>query len=334
MYNLYQSQLRQDIQWKVYRKDHFMIKIFWKEYFGLKKSKKVGPFILKWYQVMWVTLPDDEKLVKQEIERIREEYSQDRTNMSFQLGLNNEIISFENISHRSKEFTEDMRQMRLNVREHMTNTFGLKLTVRENMPQCDIIYDISKSDEQLLAEMNSWAKERIKKWMNKWVIFERVDPENYEQFYSYRKEIAGEKWFNVMIYEDFKNLAKYIRENNKGDLFMTRIDDHVLAGSVCLFDDYHIIYYHGFANRDKKLRNIGGHAYLKFEIMRWARENGFTYVDMMWGAPTGFPDHPLAGVTKFKESLGGMKIEQYGSYDIVLNPLVYKIFERYTNLRH
>jgi lipid II:glycine glycyltransferase (peptidoglycan interpeptide bridge formation enzyme) len=40
---------------------------------------------------------------------------------------------------------------------------------------------------------------------------------------------------------------------------------------------------------------------------------------MMGGAPTGFDEHPLTGVSAFKESLGGSKIELYGNFDLVLN---------------
>jgi hypothetical protein len=132
-----------------------MVKVFGENYFCLEKSKKVGPFVLKRYQVMGITLPGDEEFVHQEIARIKQEYAKDWRNISFQLGLNNEIISFENVSHRSKEFTQDMRKMRLNVREYLTSTYDINVTIRENMPQCEILYDITKTDTQLLAEMNS-----------------------------------------------------------------------------------------------------------------------------------------------------------------------------------
>ena len=334
MYNLYQSQLWQDIQTKIYKKPHHTVTLFGKEYFCLEKTKKVGPFLLKRFQVMWVELPENKKVVEEELTRIQRKYGKDRKNISFQLWINNEIISFENVSHRSKDFKQDMRQMRLNIRKYLTQTYDLKLTIRENMPQCDIVYNITKTDEELLSEMNSGAKERIKKGMKKGVVFERVEPEKYEQFYQHRLEIAGEKGFNIMPYRRFTSLVAYIRDKKAGDLFLSRVEDKILAGSLCLFDEGRVIYYQGFANRDKKLRNIWGHAYLKFEIMRRARGKGFHTVDMMWGAPTGFPEHPLAGVTKFKESLWGMKIEQYGSYDIVLNKRLYKIFEWYTKSRH
>ncbi|HKL44273.1 MAG TPA: peptidoglycan bridge formation glycyltransferase FemA/FemB family protein, partial [Candidatus Absconditabacterales bacterium] len=97
-------------------------------------------------------------------------------------------------------------------------------------------------------------------------------------------------------------------------------------------DEHRLIYLYGFSNR--KYSNIGGHHYLKFKIFGQARKDGMSYVDMLGGAPTGFPEHPLTGVSRFKESLGGTKIEQYGSYDLVIRPFLYKIFKFYFKLKH
>jgi hypothetical protein len=35
------------------------------------------------------------------------------------------------------------------------------------MPQANIVYDITKTDEELMKEMNSGCKERVKKAMKK-----------------------------------------------------------------------------------------------------------------------------------------------------------------------
>ena len=123
-------------------------------------------------------------------------------------------------------------------------------------------------------------------------------------------------------------------ENKRGDIFVSHKDGEIHAGSICLYDEHRLIYLYGFGNSaNKKLRNMGGHHFLKFKIFGYARERGCTYVDMMGGAPTGFDDHPLAGVSKFKESLGGIKIEQYGSYDIVLNSAVYGLYKGFLKMR-
>jgi hypothetical protein len=39
------------------------------------------------------------------------------------------------------------------------------------MPQSDIIYDVTQSDEQLMKEMNSGCKERVKKAIKNQIEF-------------------------------------------------------------------------------------------------------------------------------------------------------------------
>jgi lipid II:glycine glycyltransferase (peptidoglycan interpeptide bridge formation enzyme) len=110
-----------------------------------------------------------------------------------QLGVINEMISFENVSHRSETFASDMRQMRLNVQKFMRKHYGLKVAFRENMPSSDIIIDISKTDEQLLNEMNSGSKSRIKKALGKEIEFGMAAPDQYTLFYDKRVETSGDK---------------------------------------------------------------------------------------------------------------------------------------------
>ncbi len=248
-----------------------------------------------------------------------------------QLGIINEMIRFENVSHRSEGFADDMKQMRLNVQKFMRTYYWLKVAFRENMPMSDIIIDLSKSDELLLKEMNSWAQSRIKKALKKEIEFGMAAPDQYPLFYEKRVETSGDKWFHVIPYEQFERLVRYITQNGCGNLFLTNIWWELVSWSICLYDQKHIIYLYGFTNRH--FGNIGSHHYLKYRMFSWARDNGFLYCDLMGGAPTWFPKHHLTSVSAFKESLWWMKIEQYGSYDLVLNPLLYRIFKWYHRLR-
>jgi len=52
MYNFYQSKIRKDIQKEVYRKPHFSMHLFGTEYFGVIKEKKIGPWKLRWHQIL------------------------------------------------------------------------------------------------------------------------------------------------------------------------------------------------------------------------------------------------------------------------------------------
>jgi len=334
MYNLYQSQLRKDIQSKIYWKESFEVEVFGKKYFGLVKNKKIWFINTKRYQVMWIELPKDEEYIRKEINKIKKIYSKKWENVFFQRGIINEIIRFENVSHRSGKFNHVIKQLRLDLRNMLLKKYKLKLTIRENMPQSDIIYDITKTDEELMKDMNSGYKERVKKAIKNNIEFRIAKPDEYDEFYKHWKELAWHKWFNIIPKEQYNRLIKYMIDNKRGDIFLSHKNGEIHAGSICLYDEHRLIYLYWFWNSaNKKLRNMWWHHFLKFKIFGYAREKWFTYVDMMGGAPTGFDDHPLTWVSKFKESLGGIKIEQYGSYDIVLNPFVYFLYKIYLKIK-
>lgn len=332
MYNLYQSKLRKDIQTKIYEKPYFTIDLFGKEYFGLIKEKKIWPFKTKRLQIMGIDLPTNKDYVRSELNKLKKKYKKEKWVIFVQLCLLNEIIRFENVWLRADNFLDDMKNMRLSIRKQMIDNYWLKVAFRENMPQANIIYDIKKSDEELISEMNSWCKERIKKAMKKGIEFGIASPDQYWLFYDKWKELGNTKWFNIIPKNQYEKLIRYITQNNRWNLFTSHINWDIIAWSICIYDEYRIIYLYWFSNR--KYSNIWWHHYLKFRIFWQARKSWMTYVDMLWWAPTWFPEHPLNWVSKFKESLWGTKIEQYGSYDLVIRPLLYKIFKTYFNFKH
>lgn len=300
--------------------------LFGQEYIWVIKEKKFWPISICWLQILWVILPDDMEYVKREVWRIQKKYNNKFWNILFQRWVINQMVQFANIAHRSDVFKNDMKNMRLSIREWIRRETGMIPSFRENMPEANIVYDITKSDEQLLEEMNSWCKERVKKSINKWATFRVADPSEYEKFYKDWQVLAWSKWFNIIWYETYIKLVSYITENNCGNVFVAEIWENLLAWSICIYDKHRIIYLYWFASREPEYRNIWAHHFLKFKIFGRAREKWLTYCDMLWWAPTWFDDHPWAGVSKFKESLWWFKEEYYWNFDIVLNPLLYKLF--------
>ena len=59
-----------------------------------------------------------------------------------------------------------------------------------------------------------------------------------------------------------------------------------------------------------------------------AKIKGMKYFDF-WGiAPDDAPaDHPWKGFTEFKKSFGGYPVHYAGTYDIVVRPVKYKIYQ-------
>lgn len=328
MYNLYQSKLRKDIQYEVYRKPMFTVEFFGKEYFGSIKEKKIWPFTTRRYQIMGVELPDDQEYIQKELAKLKKSFR--NTWIFVQLGITNEIVHFENSMKRCPEFDQDMNDFRIGLQKTLHHNYGLQTAFRENMPNAGIMYDTTKSDEALLHDMNESCRKRIKKSIAWGMEFRIVDKHFYAEFFEKRQKTAGAKGFNTISKSQYEWLLKYI-STEKWMLVGAFLDGEMIAGTICLFIDKLIYCPYGFF--DRKFSNIGVQHFLKFKLFSRARDNGFTTVDTGGGAPTGFPKHELASVSAFKESLGGTKTELFGSYDIVLNKFLYWAFKLYYKIR-
>jgi len=328
MHNLYQSKLRRDIQGSIYRNPLVTVEIFGKEYFWTIKTKKFWPFTTQRYQIMGVELPDDQDYVHKELTKLKKKFS--GKGILFQLWITNEIVHFENTMKRCPEFNQDMYDFRLWVQKVLHHTYGLKTAFRENMPTAGITYDTTKSDEELLHDMNESCRKRVKKSMAAGLEYQIIGEHQYAEFFIKWQQTADTKWFNTISKVQYERLLEYI-ENGKWMLIGAFFEGRMIAGTICLFTDTMIYCPYGFF--DRKYSNIWVQHFLKFKLFSRAREHWFRSVDTGGWAPTGFPKHSLASVSAFKESLGGTKTELFGSYDIVVNKFLYWAFKLYYNIR-
>lgn len=226
-----------------------------------------------------------------------------------------------------------MRTTRLRLEQRLEQETGLIKSFRENMPLATIIIDTSKDNETLLKEMNSGAKQHVRKSLWQDVIFETASPSDYNTFYEERRKVSGFKGFNIIPKDIYIRLMDYLTENKCGNIYLAKKDGVILGGSIAVFEWDTITYLYGFSNRNEKYRNIWVHQFIKFQMFQRARDNNIQYMDLFGGAPTWFPEHPLNSVSKFKESLGGTKIEWYWNFDIVLQPTLYSLFKQYHQRR-
>lgn len=330
---LYQSSLWKTIQTTIYGKKSTEIEIFEKKYFCLIKEKKIWFLTFQRYQILGIILPDNDEYIKSELWRIKEELKKKENIISLQLWCINEFARFHNDKKLSETFKEEIKEKRLKINQELTSKFWLKIAFRENMPVSNIVYNVQKEDQILLEEMHDSCKTKVKRAMRKNIAFKIISSdEELETFYQDWEQVSGKKWFGIIPKEQYYKLVHYLNSTNQWCIFVTEIDNDIVWWSIILFNNDTYTYLYGFWNR--KYQNIGGHHFLKFKIFQYAREKQIQYVDAMWWAPTGFPDHHLKGVSDFKESLWWEKIEYYGNFDLVLNPFTYWIFKQYKKIQN
>ena len=105
---------------------------------------------MSWYQVLGVNVPNNNiPWINSEVSKIYHDYHTDRSNISFQWGIVNEILRFHNVSHRSKDFAQGMRQTRIELEGKLQRETGLIPSFRENMPLATVMIDVTKSNQEL-----------------------------------------------------------------------------------------------------------------------------------------------------------------------------------------
>lgn len=328
--SFYQSPIRKYIQQDIYQKPCFTLQLFGKDYFWTIKTKKLGPITLKRYQILGIDLPKDHKEITKAIQKIKSEFWHHWTDIFFQRGVTTPIQTFD-VKDIDDELANSLRNTRLSLRTRMKEEYHLIHSFRENLPESGIVYDLSKTDEELIKDMNKASSLRTKKAIKNDIGFRVIEESEYDKFYHKRQQTAGKKWFHTIPKHQYLKLVKQLISTNTGNVFITEHEGEILSGAICIFDQKNLVCLYSFADRNHN--NIWGQQYLKFKIFTWGRAQWFATCDMMWGAPTGFPDHELASVSAFKESMWWIKTEFTGNFDIVLNPRLYKIFKRIFTLK-
>ncbi len=322
--SLYQSPIRKTIQKDIYQKPTFTIHLLSKDYFWTIKTKNIGPITVKRYQILWIELPKDHKEINKAIQKIKSEFWNQRNNIFFQLGITTPIKTFE-VKNIDKELADSLKETRISLQNNMKEDYNILHSFRENLPESWIVYDLSNTDEELIKDMNKASSLRTKKGIKNNIWFRPIEESDYNKFYDKRQETAGKKGFHTITKKQYLKLIKHLKETNTGNVFITEHEWEILSGAICIFDQKNLVCLYSFA--DRNFNNIGWQQYLKFKIFTWGREQWFATCDMMWGAPTGFPNHELASVSAFKESMWGIKTEYIGNFDIIINPRLYYFFK-------
>jgi lipid II:glycine glycyltransferase (peptidoglycan interpeptide bridge formation enzyme) len=114
-----------------------------------------------------------------------------------------------------------------------------------------------------------------------------------------------------------------------------RLGDELLASGMLVMEGDRSFYLFSGSRREApgEPKRFASYA-LQWEMMRLARDSGVRYHDL-WGiAPQdATADHPWHGVGLFKKGFGGREVVWAGSWDLVIDPGVYRLREAASIMR-
>lgn len=226
----------------------------------------------------------------------------------------------------------------------------------EVQPEWRQVIDISKSDDEILAQMKQKGRYNIRVAEKSGVVIENppAGGANIDDFYNIFCETAKRDGFEIRPKEYFENLMQKFASNDIAELFVAKYNGKTIAAVIATFFADTASYLYGASSND--FRNVMAPYLLHWQIIKRAKEKECKFYDLLAIEPFRDPQtaisykeninnyqpaedgrrkaelHKYAGITRFKEQFGGQKVQLVGSWDLIYKPTWYKLFkiaERY-----
>jgi len=194
---------------------------------------------------------------------------------------------------------------------------------KEVQPQRTVVLDLTKSDEELLAQMHEKTRYNIRLCARKGVKIQSASWRTKNQIFWHLLQKTSERdGFSTHTREYYERLS----ELSMAQLFTAEYRGEMIAANIVIFYEGRATYLHGAS--DYKYRNLMAPYLLHWETIRYAKKNDFAEYDL-WGVD----EKKWPGVTRFKRGFGGREIEYIGSYDYVFQSMWYKLYRLRNILR-
>ncbi|HBC45274.1 TPA: hypothetical protein DCZ81_03850 [Candidatus Collierbacteria bacterium] len=175
--------------------------------------------------------------------------------------------------------------------------------------------DLTKSEEQLLAAMHPKARYNIRLAEKKGVEVTE-DPGAFEKFLKLMKETEVRQGFYAHDENYFRKMWETLRDKI-AHLFVAKYQGEILTAWIIFKYDDKIYYPYG-ASSDQH-RELQAPSLMLWKTALWGKARGNKIYDL-WGVEEG------KGFTDFKAKFGPKTVEFVGTYDLIINPLLYWVF--------
>ena len=185
------------------------------------------------------------------------------------------------------------------------------------------ILDLTGNDEEFKLRLPSRLLRYHKSAAKKGIIIEKsTNPDDIKYLLKLQQALANEKGINTFS----ENYLKTELKQPFASLYLVKYEGSIIAAGL-VFDDKTTRYnlQGAQSNTGRKLHATG---ILTIQLILDAREKKLKSFDF-WGiAPDDAPDdHPWKGFTAFKKTFNGTEVKHAGTYDIVLSPFKYHLYQ-------
>lgn len=212
---------------------------------------------------------------------------------------------------------------------------GLRPAAHPLFTKYSFILDLTKSEEELLKAMHPKTRYNIKVAIKHGVeIIQDNSDKAFEDYLKLTEETtkrqnfyAHTQKYHRLMWETLRSAQGKLDVNKlTAYLFLARYKEQTLVAWI-LFVYKDTLYYPYGASSSLHRETMASNL-MMWETIKFGKKLGLKKFDM-WGALDNNPDKndPWYGFHRFKEGYGPKHIEFIGSYDLIINPLLYAAYK-------
>lgn len=214
------------------------------------------------------------------------------------------------------------------------NRIQTEHTLHQGTPthlQENVILDISKTEDELLAAMKQKHRYNLKLAQKKNVVVKISGEEAmFEEFLKLYAETVKRQNYYGRSEEYLRTVWESLKQETTEkplSLIATAYFEGKPLSSWMLFLYGDTIYY-PYGGSSEENKNVMATYSLVWELIRWGKQNGYTKVDL-WGIEPGSDD----GFSRFKLGFGGEYIVYADTIDLVIDSNLYSSIKAAFKLR-
>jgi lipid II:glycine glycyltransferase (peptidoglycan interpeptide bridge formation enzyme) len=197
---------------------------------------------------------------------------------------------------------------------------------KEMFTKYNFLLDITKSDEELFANMHEKTRYNIGLAQRKGVkVVEQNDEESFRTYLKLYFETTKRQGYYGHDTHYHQKIWETLRPNNMARILIAYYENTPLTAWMLL--NFHNTLYYPYGGSTTKFRNVMASNLMAWEAIQLGKKMGMQIFDM-WGAMGTNPDvnDPWYGFHRFKQGYSPTHVEYLGTFDMIINPQMYKVF--------
>ena len=184
-----------------------------------------------------------------------------------------------------------------------------------------VIIDLTKSEEELLADMRRQTRYEVKQAAKQGIVLEKSNSEElFKEFHAVQLETAKRKGFIPPKLENL--LAEREAFGDDAIIYVAYTAEHKPIAYGLILKDLNEAEYYEAASTDLNRRLPGAYA-LIWEVVKDLKKTDIKRFNLYGIAPPNQPHHRYAGVTTFKTGFTSEKTEYVPAHDLVISKVKY-----------